>query len=207
MQRSASSAIAGLGFVLTLLMFVATPALAKPPWVSIEYPTNPFDSSLSGALVLLHAYRHAAPLDQPVTGTAQGMVNGQRRSIPVQLARTSRPGVWAVRGEIPREGSWVLVLNVGSSEMGEATALVALGRNREVTSVRVPAESRGNVKIPRAATTRDIEEMLQIAVAQAAAQPEATLGSALPHLPLLAGGLLVLLPIGIFARRRTRRAE
>src|SRR2546426_1315168 len=56
----------------------ATPGLAKgPPWISIELPVNPYDQSMRGAFLLVHAFHHQTPMGFIVTGTAEGIVNGR----------------------------------------------------------------------------------------------------------------------------------
>src|SRR5690606_14581273 len=36
-----------------LVLALATPALAGPPWISIEYPANPLDPATRGALMVI----------------------------------------------------------------------------------------------------------------------------------------------------------
>ena len=58
-----------------------TTAVAGPPWISIEYPVNPYDRTTKDAFLLVHAFHHGNATDFPVNGTAEGLVNGQRRSL------------------------------------------------------------------------------------------------------------------------------
>jgi hypothetical protein len=46
-----------------------------------------------------------------ITGRAEGIVDGKRQSVAVDLTPTSKPGVYAVRKQWPAEGKWVLVLS------------------------------------------------------------------------------------------------
>ncbi|PYP64227.1 MAG: hypothetical protein DMD37_03225, partial [Gemmatimonadetes bacterium] len=42
---------------------LASPALAKgPPWISIELPVNPYDRTMQGAFLLVHAFHHQTPV-------------------------------------------------------------------------------------------------------------------------------------------------
>ena len=68
-------------FVLAALASAAVtaPALGGPPWISIELPVNPYDQSMRGAFLLVHAFHHGTPMGFIVTGTAEGIVNGERQ--------------------------------------------------------------------------------------------------------------------------------
>src|SRR2546422_4271544 len=87
--RLRSLALAALACAL-----VAAPApafgLKGPPWISIELPANPYDKSTRDAFLLVHAFHHGTAMGFIVTGTAEGMVNGERRSVKLDFAETSR---------------------------------------------------------------------------------------------------------------------
>ena len=59
-----------------------------------------------------HDYSHAG-----ITGRAEGVVNGQRRSIPLELTPTGKAGNYAVRRQWPAEGKWVLVFSATAGEL------------------------------------------------------------------------------------------
>lgn len=59
--------------------------LAGPPWISIEYPANPLDPSTRGDYLLVHAFHHQLAVSAPVRGTAEGLVNGVRKSIELRF--------------------------------------------------------------------------------------------------------------------------
>ena len=115
-----------------------TPALGCPPSLSIERPKPAESADTSGAFVVVHANRGCHPGQLAVTGTAEGMVAGSRRSITLDLARTDTPGVYVVRRQWPREGVWVLRLTVTEGD-GHATALVGIGPSGEIATIREPA--------------------------------------------------------------------
>ena len=50
-----------------------------PPWISIEYPANPFDRSSRGAYLYVHTFHHDDAVEATLTGTAEGIVDGTRR--------------------------------------------------------------------------------------------------------------------------------
>jgi hypothetical protein len=135
-------------------------AVAGPPWISIEYPVNPFDRTTRGAHLLVHAYYHGTPVGYPVSGTAEGLVNGERRTITLRFETTSRTGVYALRRQWPTDGSWTLVISVTQGERdaaGVAQALVELSPNGSVASVQVPTQRHAEGAFPRRLTAQEIE--------------------------------------------------
>jgi hypothetical protein len=134
--------------------------VAGPPWISIEYPVNPFDRTTRGAHLLVHAYYHGTPVGYPVSGTAEGVVNGERRTITLRFETTSRTGVYALRKQWPSDGSWTLVISVTQSDHdrgGIAQALVELSPTGSVASVQVPTQQHAEGAIPRRLTAQEIE--------------------------------------------------
>ena len=91
-------------------LVAATLAFASvgPPWISIEHPPNPYDSATRNAFLIVHSFHHGTPAQFPVFGTAEGLVNGARRTISLELRRTSRPGVYALNKQWPDEGVWTV---------------------------------------------------------------------------------------------------
>ena len=187
------------------LLVAATIAIAGPPWISIEYPPNRLDSDTRGALALVRMYHHEHQGQFPVEGTAEGVVDGERVSLPLKFTPVGSAGVWAVWGEIPKEGNWVLAIHgtdgVSKAEVSILAALAA--GNQEISFVKVPRSREGNW--PRAASARDVESMLQTAIVMAEAQGGSpfrsiTVGEAAMGL----GGALLLFPFGLAARRRRR---
>jgi hypothetical protein len=139
----------------------ATPLLAGPPWISIEMPANPFDQASRGAFLLVHAFHHGTPMNFPVTGRAEGIVGGQRRTVPLQLERTSRQGVYALRNQWGSAGVWTLVLTVTQAPGDGATALVDIAGDGQVTAVRVPTARHREGDFPRAVTSAEVEAGLR----------------------------------------------
>ena len=88
------------------------PAPVGPPWISIEYPVNPYDQTTRDAFLVVHAFHHGTPMAFPVSGTAEGIVNGQRRTITLDFGTTSRTGAYALKKQWPDQGTWTLVIGV-----------------------------------------------------------------------------------------------
>jgi hypothetical protein len=167
-RRRASLAIAGASALVFSITAAARPTstpIVGPPWISIEYPANPLDASTRGALLLVHAFHHGTPMDFPVTGTAEGLVDGERKSVSLEFTRTSRPGVYALRKQWPAQGTWSLVITVSQAQNDVAQALVEIGRGGEVASVRVPTEAHREGAFPRRVTSAEVETSLKRQVA------------------------------------------
>ena len=147
-------------FALATVLTVAasTPALAGPPWISIEYPANPFDATSRGAFLTVRTYHHRDFQSMTVTGTAEGVVDGKRQSMRLDIRPGSQPGMYVVRWQRPAPGRWVLVINGGQ----EATAVVEISPSGGVAGVTVPTRAIGGGWIsPRAVATAEIDALLQ----------------------------------------------
>ena len=57
-------------------------------------------------------YSHAR-----ITGQAEGIVNGRRQSMPLELTPTGKPGTYTVRKQWPAEGKWILVFTGTSGDL------------------------------------------------------------------------------------------
>ena len=116
------------------LAFVAweRPAPVGPPWLSIEMPANPMFQETRGAALVVHAYHHGNAAGYTIRGTAEGIVDGQRHSIPLQLTRVkSAIGTYALTQQWPSEGNWVLAFGVAESD--DVGLVVELGDDGGVT--------------------------------------------------------------------------
>ncbi|HEU4995375.1 MAG TPA: hypothetical protein VFT29_11180 [Gemmatimonadaceae bacterium] len=149
-----------LGSLLALTAFVKV----GPPWISIEYPANPYDSGSRGAFLLVHAFHHGTPVSFPVSGTAEGLVNGTRRTISLEFKNTSRPGVYALNKQWPTEGVWTLVVGVtqGDGDFNTARAVVELSTEGRVVNVNVPTRVNADgYTVPAAVSMADVEAGLR----------------------------------------------
>ena len=148
-----------------LLRVVALAALtlAKgPPWISIELPANPYDQSTRAAFLVVHSFHHGTAMGYIVTGTAEGIVKGERRTIKLEFAETGREGVYALRQTWPKEGTWTLVIKANQGPDDAATAVVDLGPDGAVASVRVPTMQRGQWTVPAPVSLGDVDAALRV---------------------------------------------
>ena len=140
----------------------ATPAVLGPPWISIEYPVNPYDRDSRDAFLMVHAFHHQTPTGFPVEGRAEGIVAGARKTLTLEFRATSKSGVYALTPQWPNSGSWVLVIDAKQGENDRATALVEIGKDGRVSGVRVPTRPmKGNgYPIPVGVTAADVDAAL-----------------------------------------------
>ena len=131
-----------------------------PPWISIETPPNPYDAASRGAFLLVHTFHHGDLVASGVTGTAEGIVAGARRSVPLTFDATSRKGSYALRKQWPADGLWMLVINTGGQAQG-VTALVDIDASGEAGRVRVPTRRSGQWELPVQVTSSDVTAALE----------------------------------------------
>jgi len=86
-----------------------------------------------------------------ITGTAEGSVNGERRSVPLRVVPSSTAGAFAVSRDWPQQGTWLVSLT-GHCGSSTASAVIPIGPNgflRESSKF-----------FPRAATAAEVESVL-----------------------------------------------
>ena len=173
-----------------LTLALAAAAHAGPPWISIELPANPHHASTRNATLLVRAYHHSTSMNAPLTGTAEGIVDGRRVSLPLELRATNQPGVFALTTPLPKGGTWIMAITVTESSTATATALVTVDHRGRIVAVDVPSSrTRDGWMVPRRVDTGDVEAALRaahIAYSDRAAAPRYGLAIVLPL--LLVGG-------------------
>lgn len=178
--------------VCCTLALSASAAHAGPPWISVEYPANPHHNTTRGATFLVHTFHHAAHIQPAITATFEGLVDGQRRTVTARVEPTNRTGVYAVRGDVPEDGSWIAVVRMRAGT-APAVALVQLGQDAQVLAVDVPADrTRDGWQVPRDVTEREIGAALR------GGMPARTANGGYAGVAL---AMVVLLGVGRLARR------
>jgi len=177
-----------------LTLLVTTPAFAGPPWISIEIPANPYNSATRGAFCLVRVYHHGDVAYYPVSGSAEGLVGTDRRSVKLDFKDTGMPGVYAVNYQPAKDGTWLLLLRVGADqEHGSATVVLTLNRNGQIASARVPTHRKDAWEIPDQISPSDVDRMLHEQMAANAPAGDRHAGALLG---------LALAPLGLVFRRR-----
>ena len=159
-------------FLAALTLGVSAVAVAGPPWIAIEYPANPHDPGTRGALLTVRTYHHGELMSYQLSGTAEGIVNGQRQSMPLDIRRLTQPGVYAVRWQKPAQGTWVLVITSSQQGSFAATAVVTIDSRGGVASVNVPSDTieNGKWRVPKRVAAAEIDAMLKSAAATTVAR-------------------------------------
>jgi hypothetical protein len=119
---------------------------------------NPVAVAIPGGLVkkdfgmAVRAENCADPAKAQITGTAEGVVNGARRSVPLRLVPAAAAGAYAVSHDWPQEGLWVVSLtgHCGSSTASAVVPIGPYGFVRESSKF-----------FPRAATAAEVEAVLK----------------------------------------------
>ena len=81
--------------------------------------------SADGQSIVVRTYRCGTPASLSLSGTAIGLVNGERRTLALEATASGEPGVFNVARQWPAEGRWALVFGVSNGK-GEVSSLVVL---------------------------------------------------------------------------------
>lgn len=184
---------AAMSAAATLSITTAAPAHAGPPWISIELPANPHHASTRDATLLVRSYHHSTALNAPLTGVAEGIVDGKRVSLPLALRSTNQPGVYAVTTPLPKNGTWIMAITLSESGESTATALVTVDQRGRIVAIDVPStRTRDGWVVPRSVGQRDIEAALRAAhVAHSDTETPARYGLAFVLPLIMVGGAAV----------------
>jgi hypothetical protein len=85
------------------------------------------DFHVKAAAFVFRTERCAEPAASQISGTAEGLLKGERRSVVLKVQTTSKPGVYAVYQNWPAEGDWVVNLK-GTCAGASAGAIVPIGQ-------------------------------------------------------------------------------
>jgi hypothetical protein len=155
-----SAPLIALALILASATVTSAAALKWPPWLSVEAPVNPFDPDARGAVLLVHAaVREGRTTVADLSGSAEGLVRGVRRSVAIRFEPTSRPDVYAVRRQWPSDGTWLLRITL----LRNTTALVTLDGAGNVASTRVPTRTSSGMTLPRQVSAAEVDSALALA--------------------------------------------
>jgi len=87
-----------------------------------------------------------------ISGTAEGLVKGARRSVVLKVVAMTKPGVYAVYQNWPAEGEWVVNLK-GTCVDASAGAIIPIGLKGFIRE--------SSKFFPRPATNAEIEASLK----------------------------------------------
>ena len=130
--------IGGAALVLSAATSFPSPSFKGGPWMSIEAPVNPYDSAARGAAFVVHTFHHAVPTTLDLEGRAEGLVDGQRRTVPLSLS-AARTGTFAVRNAWGTKGTWsVVLIATQPAPRASIEAVVDIAADGSVARVSMP---------------------------------------------------------------------
>jgi hypothetical protein len=131
---------------------VATLAFAQTFTFTIGSPVASLDGRSKLAAFVFRTEGCTDATKAQIDGTAEGLIQGTRKSVALKLAAMSTPGVYAVYPTWPAEGDWVVSLH-GTCAGAIASALIPIGPGGFI---------RASSKFfPRLATAPEIDAALQ----------------------------------------------
>jgi hypothetical protein len=142
LSQSVKRSISVVVATLAIFGYVAT-GYAGGFQLSVESASATSTHKTKDAVLFVQTFGCHTPADAAVTATAEGVVNGERRSLPLELVYDST-GVYALKQQWPSEGSWVLAIT-GEYNGITSTLIVDLGPNGKVHpgTRMVPGERKG----------------------------------------------------------------
>lgn len=162
--------------LVSLLSLAAGHAFAGQPSLRVTLPADHTDGLRRGGFLVVHGHRHAERFPLTLTGSAEGFVDGQRRSIPLQFVRDTLDGsIMVVTQNWGGNGPWVLNIGGGYDSSRVATGIVVGVDPRGVpTLVRVPRNAMGGARM---ATGREVTQLLAHLAGERADAPVMVHGS------------------------------
>ena len=111
---------------LVILMALAGQVFAGGFFLQLGNPEASAEARKLGAVLTIKATGCHDPATAKVMATAIGVVDGQRRTVPLEVKSLSEPGFFAVLGQVPKEGKWVVEL-AATNGVQFTNTLVAVG--------------------------------------------------------------------------------
>ena len=131
---------AGLVAVTAATSTSSDAAMFGGPWISIEAPANPYDQTTHGALMLVHTFHHGTKVNLPLVGKAEGLVDGERKSVALTLAKSSQIGTRSVRNEWGSKGTWTVLLTATEGQ-NSIQAVAEINADGSVGKISVPSRN------------------------------------------------------------------
>lgn len=107
------------------VLALAGQLLAGGFYLQIGNPEASSEAKKLNAAVTVLATGCHDPALATLRATAIGMVNGERREIPLKLDKLSTPGMFAISQQWPKEGRWVIRLEADNGAQFTSTLLTA----------------------------------------------------------------------------------
>jgi hypothetical protein len=118
--------IVRVGLAAFLIMSAALSVRAQEFVLQVGPPIAGQAQPAKGSLLVVRPAGCPDPASAQISATAEGLVDGARRSVPLKLAQLPKPGVHAVPKDWPKGGVWIVSL-VGTCADKTVGAIVAVG--------------------------------------------------------------------------------
>jgi len=111
---------------LLSLTLLAAPLFAGALLLEVGNPSANPEALAKHAVLVARITACHSPEKTTVTATAEGVVNGMRKSIPLKVIRLSTAGTFAVTHEWPEQGTWAVKMIATNPDYKDyATSVVA----------------------------------------------------------------------------------
>lgn len=111
---------------LLVLSMLAAPLFGGALTLDIGNPSANPEAMAKHAVLVARMTACTSPEKTVVTATAEGIVNGVRKSIPLKIVPLSTAGTYAVAREWPTEGSWAVRMAATNPDYKNYTASVLI---------------------------------------------------------------------------------
>jgi hypothetical protein len=144
-----------VALALAACVLLARPAVAGPPWISVEIRARHGGAE---PFLIIRTFHHGTPVAYPLRGTAVGLVAGRRTELPLRFEPLpGESNAFQVAVAWSAGAPWVLNFTLLAEHMG-AGAVVGIGADGEPAFVRYPRTLEG---ITRPATDGEVDACLQ----------------------------------------------
>jgi hypothetical protein len=109
---------------LFALGIVAVPLIAGALVLEVGNPASNPEALKNHAVLVARITACHSPGETTVAATAEGMVNGTRKSIPLKVIALSTAGTFALAREWPEQGTWAIKLVATNPEYKDYAASV-----------------------------------------------------------------------------------
>jgi hypothetical protein len=106
-------------------LVLAGQLLAGGFYLQLGNPEASQEAQKAGAVLTVKATGCHDPATATLTATAIGVVNGERREIPLKVSHLTGDGFFAIAQQWPREGKWVISLVARNGEQFTNTLVSA----------------------------------------------------------------------------------
>lgn len=93
-----------------LVLSAATPIFAGALTLELVNPAKSPETRAKHVVLVARTTACHSPEKTDITATAEGLVDGRRKSIPLTVIRLSTPGTFGVAREWPEQGVWAIKL-------------------------------------------------------------------------------------------------